>query len=117
MKPMPLPPPQSSAYSMPPPSAHGNHTPANTNQMLDYLESQVRGMDLNSPLLQVCNHQCSQIFVILSFCYLELFKCKLLLRSFLFASLWYLCMDFGANITDFSSGIAFDGFVTLLVVN
>uniref|UniRef100_A0A3Q0R0E7 Immunoglobulin-like domain containing receptor 1a n=1 Tax=Amphilophus citrinellus TaxID=61819 RepID=A0A3Q0R0E7_AMPCI len=48
LKPMPLPPPQSSAYSMPPPSAH---TPAN-NQMLDYLESQVRGLDVNSPLLQ-----------------------------------------------------------------
>ncbi|CAJ1049478.1 immunoglobulin-like domain-containing receptor 1 [Xyrichtys novacula] len=52
MKPMPLPPPQSSAYSMPPPSMHGNTTPANTNQMLDYLESQVRGMDMNTPLLQ-----------------------------------------------------------------
>lgn len=49
LKPMPLPPPQSSAYSMPPPSVHS--TPAN-NQMLDYLESQVRGMDVNSPLLQ-----------------------------------------------------------------
>ncbi|KAK5874183.1 hypothetical protein PBY51_019155 [Eleginops maclovinus] len=52
MKPMPLPPPQSSAYSMPPPSAHGTHTPANTNHMLDYLEGQVRGMDMASPLLQ-----------------------------------------------------------------
>ncbi|XP_041646833.1 immunoglobulin-like domain-containing receptor 1 [Cheilinus undulatus] len=52
MKPMPLPPPQSSAYSMPPPSIHGNQTPASTNQMLDYLESQVRGMDMTSPLLQ-----------------------------------------------------------------
>ncbi|XP_075903957.1 immunoglobulin-like domain-containing receptor 1a [Nelusetta ayraudi] len=53
LKPMPLPPPQSSAYSMPPPSSgHGNHTPANTNQMLNYLESQVRGMDMASPLLQ-----------------------------------------------------------------
>ncbi|XP_008290770.1 immunoglobulin-like domain-containing receptor 1 [Stegastes partitus] len=52
LKPMPLPPPQSSAYSMPPPSVHGNHTPANTNHMLDYLENQVRGMDVNSPLLQ-----------------------------------------------------------------
>ncbi|XP_039990397.1 immunoglobulin-like domain-containing receptor 1 [Xiphias gladius] len=52
MKPMPLPPPQSSAYSMPPPSVPSNHTPANTNQMLDYLESQVRGMDMNSPMLQ-----------------------------------------------------------------
>lgn len=48
MKPMPLPPPQSSAYSMPPPSARSN----NTNQMLDYLESQVRGMDVNTPLMQ-----------------------------------------------------------------
>uniref|UniRef100_A0A3B4V124 Immunoglobulin-like domain containing receptor 1a n=1 Tax=Seriola dumerili TaxID=41447 RepID=A0A3B4V124_SERDU len=53
MKPMPLPPPQSSSYSMPPPSVHGNHAPANTNHMLDYLESQVRGMDMTSPLLQV----------------------------------------------------------------
>ncbi|XP_034536040.1 immunoglobulin-like domain-containing receptor 1 [Notolabrus celidotus] len=52
MKPMPLPPPQSSAYSMPPPSVHGNHTPASTNQMLDYLEGQVRGMDMATPLLQ-----------------------------------------------------------------
>ncbi|XP_062274601.1 immunoglobulin-like domain-containing receptor 1 [Scomber scombrus] len=51
MKPMPLPPPQSSAYSMPAPSVHGHHIPAN-NQMLDYLESQVRGMDVNSPPLQ-----------------------------------------------------------------
>ncbi|XP_034050381.1 immunoglobulin-like domain-containing receptor 1 [Thalassophryne amazonica] len=50
LKPMPLPPPQSSAYSMPPPSVHSNH--ANNNQMLDYLESQVRGMDMTSPLLQ-----------------------------------------------------------------
>uniref|UniRef100_A0A3P8U7P7 Immunoglobulin-like domain containing receptor 1a n=1 Tax=Amphiprion percula TaxID=161767 RepID=A0A3P8U7P7_AMPPE len=53
LKPMPLPPPQSSAYSMPPPSVHGNHNPANTNPMLDYLENQVRGMDMNSPLLQI----------------------------------------------------------------
>ncbi|XP_034385734.1 immunoglobulin-like domain-containing receptor 1 isoform X2 [Cyclopterus lumpus] len=51
MKPMPLPPPQS-AYSMPVPSVHGTHTPANSNHMLDYLESQVRGMDMASPLLQ-----------------------------------------------------------------
>ncbi|KAJ0056413.1 hypothetical protein NL108_006892 [Boleophthalmus pectinirostris] len=48
LKPMPLPPPQSSAYSMPPPSSRSN----NTNQMLDYLENQVRGMDVNTPLLQ-----------------------------------------------------------------
>ncbi|XP_060924830.1 immunoglobulin-like domain-containing receptor 1 [Limanda limanda] len=52
MQPMPLPPPQSSAYSMPPPSVPGHHSPANTNQMLNYLESQVRGMDMTSPLLQ-----------------------------------------------------------------
>ncbi|CAF99799.1 unnamed protein product, partial [Tetraodon nigroviridis] len=42
----------SSAYSMPPPSVNGNLTPANTNHMLDYLESQVRGIDMASPLLQ-----------------------------------------------------------------
>lgn len=59
LKPMPLPPPQSSAYSMPPPSSgHGNHTPSNTNHMLDYLENQVRGMDMASPLLQVCTQSC-----------------------------------------------------------
>ncbi|KAK9542978.1 hypothetical protein VZT92_000796 [Zoarces viviparus] len=51
MKPMPLPHPQSSAYSMPTPSVHGTHTPANSH-MLDYLESQVKGMDMASPLLQ-----------------------------------------------------------------
>ncbi|TNM90917.1 hypothetical protein fugu_003206 [Takifugu bimaculatus] len=56
LKAMPLPPPQSSAYSMPPPSHNGNITPANTNHMLDYLESQVRGMDMTSPLLQVPPH-------------------------------------------------------------
>ncbi|XP_041838480.1 immunoglobulin-like domain-containing receptor 1 [Melanotaenia boesemani] len=49
---MPLPPPQSSAYSMPAPSVQGAHTPTNTNHMLDYLENQVRGMDMMSPLLQ-----------------------------------------------------------------
>lgn len=52
LKAMPLPPPQSSAYSMPPQSVHGNHTPASNKQMLDYLESQVRGMDMATPLLQ-----------------------------------------------------------------
>lgn len=52
MNPLPLPPPQSLSYSMPPPSVHGNHTPANTNQMLDYLEGQVKGIDMTSPLLQ-----------------------------------------------------------------
>lgn len=52
LKTMPLPPPQSSAYSMPPPSVQGNRTPANNNHMLDYLENQVRGLDMTSPLLQ-----------------------------------------------------------------
>ncbi|KAM4597315.1 immunoglobulin-like domain-containing receptor 1a [Fundulus diaphanus] len=52
MKPMPLPPPHSTNYSMPPPSVQSNHNSANTNQMLDYLERQVRGMDVTSPLLQ-----------------------------------------------------------------
>lgn len=52
LKAMPLPPPQSSAYSMPPQSVHGNQTPASNKQMLDYLESQVRGMDMATPLLQ-----------------------------------------------------------------
>ncbi|KAM4630417.1 immunoglobulin-like domain-containing receptor 1 isoform 2-T2 [Polymixia lowei] len=49
---VPMLPPPHSAYSMPPASVHGNNTPAGTNQMLDYLESQVRGMDMASPLLQ-----------------------------------------------------------------
>uniref|UniRef100_G3PQS2 Immunoglobulin-like domain containing receptor 1a n=1 Tax=Gasterosteus aculeatus TaxID=69293 RepID=G3PQS2_GASAC len=53
MKPMPLPPPQSSAYSAPAPSVHGTHTPANSNHMLDYLENQVRGLDMATPLLQM----------------------------------------------------------------
>ncbi|XP_038139198.1 immunoglobulin-like domain-containing receptor 1 [Cyprinodon tularosa] len=52
LKPMPLPPPQSTSYSMPPPSAQSNHNSTNTNHMLDYLERQVRGMDVTSPLLQ-----------------------------------------------------------------
>ncbi|KAM4744138.1 immunoglobulin-like domain-containing receptor 1 [Anableps anableps] len=52
LKSMPLPPPQSTGYSMPPPSVQGTHNSANTNQMLDYLERQVRGMDVTSPLLQ-----------------------------------------------------------------
>lgn len=53
---MPLPPPHYAAYSMPPPSAHGSQTPASTNKMLDYLENQVKGMDMTSPMLplQVC---------------------------------------------------------------
>lgn len=62
LKPIPLPPPQSSAYSMPPPSANGNLTPANTNHMLDYLESQMRGMDMTSPLLQVGPARVSLVF-------------------------------------------------------
>lgn len=52
LKPMPLPPPQSTSYSMPPPSVQPSHNSTNTNQMLDYLERQVRGMDVTSPLLQ-----------------------------------------------------------------
>ncbi|XP_068173368.1 immunoglobulin-like domain-containing receptor 1a isoform X2 [Antennarius striatus] len=51
LKPIPLPPPQSAVYSMPPPSTA--HTSGNNSHMLDYLESQVRGMDMNSPPLQV----------------------------------------------------------------
>ncbi|KAM9410786.1 immunoglobulin-like domain-containing receptor 1 [Pholidichthys leucotaenia] len=51
LKPMPLPPPQSATYSMPAPNVPGTHSTAN-NQMLDYLESQVRGMDMTTPLLQ-----------------------------------------------------------------
>ncbi|XP_059927648.1 immunoglobulin-like domain-containing receptor 1a [Gadus macrocephalus] len=51
MNPMPLPPPQSMGYSMPPPSNYGNQTPAN-GQMLDYMENQMRGMDMSSPMLQ-----------------------------------------------------------------
>ncbi|KAA8595865.1 hypothetical protein FQN60_011156 [Etheostoma spectabile] len=76
MQPLPLPPPHSSAYSMPPPS-HGNHTPANSNHMLDYLESQVRGMDMASPMLQVCNRSHSQMWLckrkkIRSFCHIQM---------------------------------------------
>ncbi|KAG7266986.1 hypothetical protein CRUP_010520, partial [Coryphaenoides rupestris] len=51
LKAMPLPPPHSMAYSMPPQGIHGN-TPTGNNQMLDYLETQMRGMDMNSPLMQ-----------------------------------------------------------------
>nr|XP_023994289.1 splicing factor 1-like [Salvelinus alpinus] len=54
MAPMPLPPPPS-GYSMPPSvhaaSIYGNQHPGNK-QMLDYLESQVRGMDGTSPMMQ-----------------------------------------------------------------
>uniref|UniRef100_A0A3P9MKT4 Immunoglobulin-like domain-containing receptor 1 n=1 Tax=Oryzias latipes TaxID=8090 RepID=A0A3P9MKT4_ORYLA len=49
MKPMPLPAPYS-PYSFPPPSVQGNHPPGN--HMIDYLENQVRGLDLTSPLMQ-----------------------------------------------------------------
>ncbi|XP_030634841.1 immunoglobulin-like domain-containing receptor 1a [Chanos chanos] len=53
MTPMPLPPPQ--PVAMPPPSMHGNGSAygsaKGTNHMLDYLESQVRGMDVASPLV------------------------------------------------------------------
>uniref|UniRef100_A0A096MGV4 Immunoglobulin-like domain containing receptor 1a n=1 Tax=Poecilia formosa TaxID=48698 RepID=A0A096MGV4_POEFO len=52
-KSIPLKPMPPTAYSMPPPSVQGTHVSANTNQMLDYLENQVRGMDVTSPLLQM----------------------------------------------------------------
>ncbi|KAM3876891.1 immunoglobulin-like domain-containing receptor 1 [Diretmus argenteus] len=52
MKPMPLPPPQPSAYSMPAASAHGTYTAGDANPMLDYLENQMRGLDMTSPMLQ-----------------------------------------------------------------
>ncbi|XP_067261258.1 immunoglobulin-like domain-containing receptor 1a isoform X9 [Chanodichthys erythropterus] len=51
MTPVPLPPPHMSV-NMPPPSIHGNGSVHGTNQVLDYLEGQVRGMDVNAPLLQ-----------------------------------------------------------------
>uniref|UniRef100_A0A671RT03 Immunoglobulin-like domain containing receptor 1a n=1 Tax=Sinocyclocheilus anshuiensis TaxID=1608454 RepID=A0A671RT03_9TELE len=51
MTPIPLPPPQMAAMpgNMPPPSIHGNGSAHGTNQMLDYLESQMRGMDHMPP--------------------------------------------------------------------
>ncbi|XP_050977567.1 immunoglobulin-like domain-containing receptor 1a [Labeo rohita] len=54
MTPVPLPPPQMTAMpvNMPPPSLHGNGSAHGTNQVLDYLENQMRGMDVTSPLLQ-----------------------------------------------------------------
>lgn len=54
MTPVPLPPPQmvSMHSNMPPSSIHGNGSAHGTNQMLDYLESQMRGMDITGPLLQ-----------------------------------------------------------------
>lgn len=51
MTPVPLPHPQM-PVNMPPPSIHGNGSVHGTNQVLDYLESQVRGMDASAPLLQ-----------------------------------------------------------------
>uniref|UniRef100_A0A8C7H245 Ig-like domain-containing protein n=1 Tax=Oncorhynchus kisutch TaxID=8019 RepID=A0A8C7H245_ONCKI len=58
MAPMPLPPPPS-GYNMPPSvhaaSIYGNQNPGNK-QMLDYLESQVRGMDGTSPMMQPQPH-------------------------------------------------------------
>ncbi|KAL4636293.1 immunoglobulin-like domain-containing receptor 1 [Arapaima gigas] len=50
MAPLPLPPPQSVYPSMVP-SIHGKSSMQDTNMALDYLESQVRNMDVNSPLL------------------------------------------------------------------
>ncbi|XP_010884790.1 immunoglobulin-like domain-containing receptor 1 [Esox lucius] len=54
MAPLPLPHPMS-GYSMPP-SVHGNGSiyggpQPGANQMLDYLENQVRGMDMTSPMM------------------------------------------------------------------
>ncbi|XP_051982389.1 immunoglobulin-like domain-containing receptor 1 isoform X6 [Xyrauchen texanus] len=52
MTPVPLPPPQMAhmPINMQPPSVYGNGSVHGTNQMLDYLESQVRGMDINPKL-------------------------------------------------------------------
>ncbi len=50
MTPLPLPPPHMAG--MPPPGVPGNGSAHGTNQVLDYLEHQVRGMDVSSPLLQ-----------------------------------------------------------------
>lgn len=55
MTPVPLPPPQQPLMQHPP--MHGNGSVVadsahGTNQMLDYLESQVHGMDMASPLMQ-----------------------------------------------------------------
>lgn len=54
MTPVPLPPPQMAPMhiNMAPPSFHGNGSVHGTNQVLDHLESQMRGMNVNSPLLQ-----------------------------------------------------------------
>ncbi|XP_056120802.1 immunoglobulin-like domain-containing receptor 1a [Rhinichthys klamathensis goyatoka] len=53
MTPVPLPPPHMQMPGhMPPPSMHGNGSVHGNHQVLEYLESQVRGMDVNSPLLQ-----------------------------------------------------------------
>ncbi|XP_016111762.1 immunoglobulin-like domain-containing receptor 1a [Sinocyclocheilus grahami] len=50
MTPVPLPPPHMAA--MPPPGVHGNGSAHGTYPVLEYLENQVRGMDVSSPLLQ-----------------------------------------------------------------
>lgn len=54
LTPMPLPPPQ--PMMMPPPSIHGNGSVHGsmhgTNQVLDFLEGQVRGMDMAGPIIQ-----------------------------------------------------------------
>ncbi|KAJ8003706.1 hypothetical protein DPEC_G00151100 [Dallia pectoralis] len=60
MTPMPLPHPMT-GYSVPP-SVHGNGTiyggpQPGTDQMLDYLENQVRGMDVTSPMMQPQHQQ------------------------------------------------------------
>ncbi|XP_062303281.1 immunoglobulin-like domain-containing receptor 1 [Osmerus eperlanus] len=47
-----MPPPGMHHPGMRQPSFHGNGSPAGTNQMLDYLENQMRGIDMTSPLLQ-----------------------------------------------------------------
>lgn len=54
MTPVPLPAPQMAPMpvNMAPPSIHGNGSVHGTNQVLDYLESRMRGMDVTSPLLQ-----------------------------------------------------------------
>ncbi|XP_056611809.1 immunoglobulin-like domain-containing receptor 1b [Triplophysa dalaica] len=60
MGPMAMPPPQTGQHFMPP---HGYHTNASVNgsghgnkQMLEYLENQVRGMEVAAPMLQPQHH-------------------------------------------------------------
>lgn len=50
MTPVPLPPPHMAG--MPPPGVPGNGSAHGPNPVLDYLEHQMRGMDVSSPLLQ-----------------------------------------------------------------